>query len=162
MNGSACFTGHRDMAEDESSVSERLLPLLEKACTEEGIKDFYAGGARGFDTLAAKCVIALRETHADVKLHLVLPCPNENQLRDWTAEQKEEFYRVLEQADEIEYTSDHWYWGCMRVRNARLVECASDLCISYHDKTIKSGTGQTVAFAKKKGLKIVNLFGKGE
>ncbi len=163
MQRSACFTGHRDLSESEKTLSERLYALLEKLVTEEKITDFYAGGAVGFDTIAAKCVLRLREKYKQVRLHLVLPCPNEEQTRGWTASQKYEFKIILSRADSVEYTSDHQYRGCMGVRNARLVERADAHCICYYDKTRKSGTGQTVGMAKKKGLEITNLFErKGE
>lgn len=82
---SACFTGHRDMAESESAVSERLYILIEKLVTEEQIAVYYAGGAVGFDTVAAKCVLRLREKYPQVRLRLVLPCSNEEQTRKWTS-----------------------------------------------------------------------------
>lgn len=47
----------------------------------------------------------------------------------------------------------------MKARNARLVELASDYCICYwNPKNFRSGTGQTVRMAQKKGIEIINLF----
>lgn len=155
---SACFTGHRDLSESEKSLSERLYALLEKLVTENGITDFYAGGAVGFDTVAEKCVLRLREKFKQVKLHLVLPCSNEEQTKHWTDDQKNEFYAILGAADSVEYTSQHLFRGCMGVRNAKLVEHATSHCICYHDQSRKSGTSQTIGFAKEKGLKVINLF----
>ncbi len=155
---SACFTGHRDLSESERSLSERLYALLEKLVTENGITDYYAGGAVGFDTVAEKCVLRLREKFKQVKLHLVLPCSNEEQTKHWTDDQKNEFYAILGAADSVEYTSQHLFRGCMGVRNAKLVEHATSHCICYHDPSRKSGTSQTIGFAKEKGLKVINLF----
>ncbi len=159
--GSACFTGHREMAESEKDVSERLYALLERLITEEFITNYYAGGAVGFDTVAAKCVLRLREKY-DVKLHLVLPCSNEEQTKNWTAEQKYEFRLILARADSVEYTSQHMSRGCMTLRNKKLAEHAGEYCICYHDPTRKSGTSQTIGFAEYKGLEVINLFKKGE
>ena len=158
MEKSVCFTGHRDLSENEKTLSERLYALLEKLVTEEEMTDFYAGGAVGFDTVAEKCVLRLREKYPQVKLHLVLPCSNEEQTKKWTANQKYEFRLILTRADSVEYTSQHQFRGCMGVRNTRLVEHATEYCICYHDPTRKSGTSQTIGFAEKKGLKIVNLY----
>ncbi|MBR6873893.1 MAG: DUF1273 family protein [Ruminococcus sp.] len=158
MEKSACFTGHRDLSESERSLSERLYSLLEKLVIEDGITDFYAGGAVGFDTVAAKCVLRLKEKFPQVKLHLVLPCSNEQQTKKWTANQKYEFRQILTRADSVEYTSQHQFRGCMAVRNARLVEHAEDYCICYHDPARKNGTSQTIGFAEKKGLKVINLY----
>lgn len=160
--GSACFTGHRDLSESERSLSKRLYALLEKLVAEEGISDFYAGGAVGFDTVAEKCVLRLREKYPQVKLHLVLPCSNEEQTKNWTAEQKYEFRQILARADSVEYTSQHMSRGCMTLRNKKLAEHAGEYCICYHDPARKSGTSQTIGFAEKKGLNIINLFKERE
>lgn len=121
--------------------------------------DFYAGGAIGFDTLAANNVLRMREKYPQVKLHIVLPCSNANQTKGWTAEQVADFNRILGLADTVAYISDSYYNGCMKGRNARLVKLASDYCICYwNPKHYRSGTGQTVRMARKKGIPVINLF----
>ena len=67
-----CFTGHRDVPAAvlpflKDRLKSELLLLIEK-----GYKNFVAGGAIGFDTIAAESVLALREEYSDIKLHLVL------------------------------------------------------------------------------------------
>ena len=85
----ACFTGHREIP------LLQLLPLKEKlrrtiiSSIEEGYRFFGAGGALGFDTLAAKTVLDLKKVYPDIKLILVLPCLN--QTRGW----KEKRYRDI-------------------------------------------------------------------
>ncbi len=160
MAKSACFTGHREISENPKKLSERLYAVLEKLITEENVTVFYTGGANGFDTIAALDVLKLKSKYPDIRLHLVLPCSNEEQTKNWTPTQKYDFKSVLGQADSVEYTSEHFYKGCMGKRNARLVENASDYCICYLDPDHKSGTAQTVNMSKEKGLTIINLFQK--
>lgn len=160
MRKSACFTGHREISENAVKLFNRLYRCLEKLITEENVTDFYAGGAVGFDTIAAKCVLSLREKYKDIHLHLVLPCPNEEQTKGWSANEKYEFRAILSRADSVEYTSEHRTRECMRIRNAKLAEHANSFCVCYYDTSVKSGTGQTVGFAKKKGLEVINLFGQ--
>ena len=117
-----------------------------------------AGGAVGFDTIAALNVLRLKEKYNNIRLHLVLPCSNEEQTKNWTAEQKYEFKCILARADSFEYTSEHYHRKCMGVRNAQLVKNATDYCICYLDINHKSGTSQTVKMAEEKGLKVMNLF----
>ena len=139
MNKSVCFTGHRTIAEDKETLSARLYALLERLVTEQKVTDFYTGGAVGWDALAALTVLKLRESYPEVKLHLVLPCPFEEQTK--------------------EFTSEHLGKNAMKIRNARLVELASDYCICYwNPKHYRSGTGQTVRMAQKKGIEVINLF----
>lgn len=150
MNKSACFTGHRSISADRTALSDRLYTLLEKLTNERNVTDYYAGGAYGFDAVASSAVIKLREKYPQIKLHLILPCSN--------AEQTAEFQHILAHADSVEYVSEHKTRTCMKQRNARLVELA-DLCICYWNvNDRRSGTGQTVRIAQKKGIEIINLF----
>lgn len=147
---SVCFTGHRKIAITEA-LKQELFRSLEEMIGQ-GATDFYAGGALGWDTLCAETVLALRERYP-VRLHIVLPCPAEEQTRRWTAEQRERYFRVLAAADDAEVLSAHYHPACMRERNARLVERA-DCCFCYLRESGGSGTAQTVAMAKKKGIEI--------
>lgn len=159
MNKSVCFTGHRTIAEDKETLSARLYTLLVRFVTEQNVTDFYTGGAVGWDALAALTVLKLRESYPKVKLHLVLPCPFEEQSAKWKEAQKTEYLHILGLADSVEQVSDRYYNGCMKARNARLVELASDYCICYwNPKNYRSGTGQTVRMAQKKGIEVINLF----
>lgn len=159
MNNSACFTGHRKITEDREKLSERLYALLESLVTEQRITDFYTGGAIGFDTLAALTVLRLRESYPHIRLHLVLPCPFEEQSAGWTDTQKEEYRYIASLADTKELTSEHYNKDAMKVRNVRLVELADEYCICcWNVNNFRSGTGQTVRMAERKGIKILNLF----
>ena len=159
MKKSVCFTGHRTIAEDKETLSARLYALLERLVTEKKVTDFHTGGAVGWDALAALTVLKLRESYPEVKLHLVLPCPFEEQSAKWNEAQKEEHKHIASLADTKEFTSEHLGKNAMKIRNARLVELASDYCICYwNPKHYRSGTGQTVRMAQKKGIEVINLF----
>lgn len=158
MRKTACFTGHREFSEKPKQISERLYDILEKLIKEQNITDFYAGGAKGFDTISALCVIKLRCKYPTVKLHLLLPCSNEEQTKSFNPTEKYDFQRALKLADTITYTSEHYFKGCMKVRNEALVKNATDYCICYYDSTRKGGTARTVKLSEEKGLKVINLF----
>lgn len=69
----ACFTGHRELPTDDlPEISKRLEDTLVKLI-EQGYRYFGAGGALGFDTLAAQVVLRLRERYPQIRLILVLP-----------------------------------------------------------------------------------------
>lgn len=110
---SACFTGHRKISGDIANLTERLYDTIEQGIIDLGLTDFYTGGSTGFDELAARTVLKLCEVYQHIKLHLILPCSNEEQTAKWTASQKTEFYRILELADTVEYTSEHYYNGAV-------------------------------------------------
>lgn len=153
---SCCFTGHRIIR-----ITDELVERLKGTLTElinNGITDFYAGGAIGWDTLCEQEILRLRERFPQIKLHLVLPCPPDEQTLKWNVTQKAEYQRIFNAADDAEILSEKYYDGCMQKRNARLVEL-SKVCVCYlNEKRSNGGTAQTVRMAKKRGIDIVNLF----
>ena len=59
-------------------------------------------------------------------------------------------------ADTVEICSEHYFDGCMKLRNQRLVDL-TDVCVCYYSGKQRSGTGQTVRMAERQGKVIVNL-----
>ena len=82
----ACFTGHRDVKFSQN-MTQRLSSIL-RQLIQNGVEDFYAGGALGFDMIAERTVIMLREQYPQIKLHLILPCPKEEQTLRWNKAEK--------------------------------------------------------------------------
>ena len=88
-----------------------------------------------------------------------MPCLFEEQSAKWNEAQKAEHKHIASLADTKEFTSEHLVKNAMKIRNARLVELASDYCICYwNPKHYRSGTGQTVRMTQKKGIEVINLF----
>ena len=153
---SCSFTGHRSIDTNDIKTLPDLIRRGIEYVYNLGVRRFCVGGALGFDTMAAKEVIRFRMTHPDCELVLVLPCLN--QTDNWTNREKEMYDFILSEADLVEYTAEHYYSGCMRVRNRRLVELA-DVVIAYL-KRQPSGAAQTVKMAKEAGKTVYNLYGK--
>jgi len=149
-----CFTGHRELPTGWDR--RKLAVRLEKAIIEQiekGVRFFGAGGARGFDALAAQTVLKLKRKYPDIKLILVLPCLT--QTRGWPAGDVEEYERIRAQADKVVYTSQEYTKGCMFKRNRHLVDHSS-VCICYKTKD-SGGTAYTIRYAEERGLEIVNI-----
>jgi Uncharacterized protein conserved in bacteria len=82
-----------------------------------------------------------------------LPCKNQDAL--WTPEQQTQYQNLLKEADEIVYISEKYNSTCMKKRNYYMVEQSEHcVCALVHER---SGTGQTVRYARDRGLKIVNV-----
>ncbi|MBQ8780296.1 MAG: DUF1273 family protein [Oscillospiraceae bacterium] len=151
-----CFTGHRYVKitpKLEARLESTICGLIEKY----GAADFYAGGALGWDTLCAQTVLRLRRKYP-IRLHLVLPCCEADQTARWSAVQKEIFVKIMSAADSVEYVSQSYFDGCMKLRNQRLVEYADGCVCYYNEKKRASGTGQTVCMAQHKNIVVINLF----
>jgi len=149
----ACFTGHRDLPVGQTEeIRTRLYETVERLIGA-GVREFRAGGALGFDTLAAATVLELKEKYPEITLVLILPCRDQD--KGWSAENKERYDQIKARADEVSVLSEHYYRGCMFVRNRALVN-GSDYCIAYLTSNA-GGTAMTVNYAKKQNLQIINL-----
>lgn len=149
------ISGHR-------SIPTAQLPQLEKHLEAEllqliqnGFTEFRAGGALGFDTLAAKTVLRLRDQHPQIRLVLCLPC--QTQTVRWTPEEQAVYQEILKQADGCVYTSKNYFPGCMQKRNRALVD-GSNLLLCYLTKP-NSGTAYTVQYAQKSRVAVLNIAG---
>ena len=141
-----CFTGHREISRGEA---ERLAALLDEEIERlaaRGVRFFGAGGAEGFDTLAAQAVLRARTRRPELRLILVLPFP-----RRMTTP---EYDRVLRAADKVVYVSPCYREGCYHARNRRLAE-GSGVCVAYLRRG--GGTGYTVDYCRKLGVEVINL-----
>ena len=152
-NKTACFTGHRKIPPEELPMVKENLRKILIDCIEKGYCYFGAGGALGFDTLAAITVLELKEVYPDIRLILVLPC--RNQTRGWKEIDIQKYEWIKSKADKVVYTSEHYYNGCMQKRNRHLVDHSS-LCICYYTRQ-RGGTAFTVDYASNIGLIITNL-----
>ena len=154
---SMCFTGHRNLNCDLEDLKFRAYDALERMIKNAGIVKFYNGGAIGWDTLTAQTVLELRQKYPHIRLNMVLPCSPENQSYKWSQPQKQTYFSILERADSIEQIADRYFDGCMKQRNARLVEL-SDCCFCYWNGNLKSGTVQTIRMAQRKHIMIINFY----
>ena len=152
---SVCFTGHRQIGrEREDEVAKRLDVVIER-CIGKGYRIFMAGGAVGFDALAARRVIAAREKNPDVKLYLILPC--RDQTSRWKSIGDINEYRYLkENADDIIYIQYFYDNSCMMKRNRYMVDHSS-LCVAYFNGRA-GGTANTVKYASESGINVINLY----
>ena len=148
-----CFTGHRDLPSNQyQNIFQKTKETIE-SFINKGYRFFCAGGALGFDTLAALAVLQLKERYPDIRLILVLPCLS--QAKRWSKEDVDIYESIKRQADQIIYTSKEYTRGCMHKRNRHLVDNSS-ACISFLTES-KGGTAYTVDYAKKHGLSVINI-----
>ncbi len=150
---SCCFSGHRALPREERPAVEAALEREIENLICRGVVDFLAGGALGFDTMAAKAVLRVKEHWPKIRLSLILPCKDQD--KNWAHKDKEEYRRLLAYADEVTILTEHYQEGCMQLRNRYMVD-ESQYLICYH-KSKTGGTAYTVRYAKEKNREIINL-----
>ncbi len=148
-----CFTGHRKIPQEHLNIIAQRLKETLTDLIEHGHFYFGAGGALGFDTLAAQTVLELKKQYPHVKLILVLPCLS--QTRGWSSRDIEIYEDIKCKADKVVYTSQEYTKGCMHKRNRHLVDNSS-VCVCYLTERT-GGTAYTVDYARKNNLTVINL-----
>jgi uncharacterized phage-like protein YoqJ len=146
-----CFTGHRTI--ENNFDKEALFECIE-ALYQKGVRTFICGGALGFDMVAGYEVLRLKEKYDDVRLWLYLPCLDQD--ARWQDIDKRKREELLKRADFIDCPQIPYNSTVMKTRNYKMVE-ESDYCVSYFNGKFISGTAQTIRYAKKSGIEVINL-----
>ncbi len=148
-----CFIGCQKLP--QKMIRQILLRLnseVEKLI-ENGVTTFISGGTPGFEQIAASLIAAKKEMGQDIRLNFVLPCKDQDSY--WNPKQRGFYGKLLAEADGIFYLSNKYAHGCIK-RQKRFVVDNSDYCICafFNPGGI---TGKTVGYAKRKGVKIINV-----
>ena len=149
----ACFSGHRDISINDTEKVAGYVADAIATLYSNGYRVFFCGGARGFDTIAAREVIRFRTAHSDVRLIIAVPCVS--QADKWPEDEQTLYRTILDDADEVITLSEKYYNGCMQRRNRFMVDHSS-LCLCYLIR-FKGGTWSTVRYALHEGLTVRNL-----
>ena len=67
------FTGHRQIKKEHEADLPALIYRAVEYAYSKGCRTYLAGGALGFDTLAALKVLLLRKKYPHIRLELILP-----------------------------------------------------------------------------------------
>ena len=157
MSMTCCFSGHRNIP---ANIMSEVVAATQNAIREHykmGVRTFKAGGALGFDTIGALLVLNLKNEFPDMRLHLELIAPGQE--NGWSEHEISLFNSIKARADSVRYASQTYTRGAIFSRNRNLVD-GSEYIICYL-KNSKGGTAYTVDYAKKKGLIITNIANGG-
>lgn len=70
MLKSCFFIGHRETSEE---MLPAFMEAVERHIVDFGVSEFVVGNYGGFDSMAARSVIAAKKNHSDITLLLLLP-----------------------------------------------------------------------------------------
>ena len=149
-----CFTGHREIPAEEHDLLRAKLRGTIRLLYKEGYTGFVTGGAVGFDTMAAQEVLRLKKLCPNVTLTVVSPFLGQSD--NFPPKQKAAFEYIKAQSDEFIILRANYQSGCMMERNRKMVDMSS-ICVAFM-KNQSSGTANTVRYALKNRLRVINLF----
>lgn len=146
-----CFTGHRIIPKmGRSEIENQTLKICEELIAR-GYENFITGGALGYDTLAAECVLELKKKYENIKLIIAVPCKGQSD--NWNARDRLIYDDILSRADEVRVLSESYTSGCMQRRNRFMVD-SSSVCVAYVQRA-SGGTFYTVSYAVECGCEII-------
>ncbi len=155
-NKTVCFSGHRreklpDKGKTSSLKMRGILSMLYfeiEQSIKQGFDTFIVGGASGIDLMAAELIMQFIHSGSNIRLVVALPYP------DFGSNYKSEdlFMRgnALQTASQVVSVCSEYSDSCYRKRNKFMIEHSSRLIAVVYD--YKSGTGQTIGYAKKAKL----------
>jgi uncharacterized phage-like protein YoqJ len=160
---SCAITGHQPPRfkfkyRENNSLCKRIkrnLFQLIISMYKKGVRRFYVGGALGVDMWAGEAIIELKNKpdYKDIELICAIPFDGHDKL--WDAKSRGRLAQLLVACDSTTIISQSDYPDAYKKRNYYMVD-HSDYLIAVYDqnRSQRSGTGQTVNYAKKKGLDI--------
>lgn len=153
----ACFTGHRPekipFDTREKVFRDMLTSVIYLHAYEainSGYDTFFCGMQRGTDIWAGKQILSLKETFPHIRLICV--SPYEKEIEGRRGVDMSDYIDLRENCDEFIVLQEEYSRECYQNRNRFMVDNSSLIIGAIADR--KSGTGQTLAYAKKKGLRV--------
>lgn len=157
---SCSFTGHREISAAE--INE-LVPRLRSTVLyliSKGVTEFHAGGAEGFDTVAAGVVHEIARNGRGIRLILELPYEKSMTYLKKNAKERRFYEFIKSVADEVNV---HGKKAESRLdainslyKRDRILAEKSYYCVCYMREK-RGGTAYTVNYAKTLDCQIINL-----
>lgn len=165
-----CFTGHRPEKIPNAQNSEQTVLAIKSMLyyeiinsLETGYDTFLVGMQRGIDLWAGEAVLQAAADYSgeyDIKMISVLPYKNFGS--NFRGMDMWNFGRIIDRSVHVEVMSQNYVKACYAMRNRFMVDNSSRLIAAAGD--MKSGSGQTIRYAKQQGLDIrfidLNSIGK--
>ena len=165
IHKSLCFTGHRKVpgrGYGEWQGIPEIVSAVILSSYQKGFRNYYCGGAIGFDTIAAYAVIAAKKVYPDIKLIMVIPF--KNQPCKWPPDPQAKYNETLAQADSVIFVDKecgltdigNYSAAKMFLRNEYMVNKCNAVvaCIS---NTATSGSKHCILYAKSKNKPILTI-----
>ncbi len=158
---SCAFTGHRprsfSFGFDESAyefleLRNRIKNTIIQVCNA-GCRTFYCGMAEGVDLWCGEIVLELKDQF-DPPLQISAVVPFVSQPATMTEKNKIRYRKIMDASSQRFLVSRNYTKACYQKRNYYLVDSCDALIAVYKSTEERSGTAQTIRYAKRKGKKI--------
>lgn len=159
-------TGHRPTRfkwkyNENNNGCKRLKKRMQEqfiALYEKGVRRFLVDGALGVDQWAGEIILRLKEQpeYRDMELVVVMPYPGHDE--QWDARSRERLAFLIRHSMEHITVGQRVCKESYIQRNHYMVDHADCLLAVYDgERKLRSGTMQTVNYARSKGISIISI-----
>ena len=161
---SCAFTGHRPKSfsfgySEDSKEFQMLYTKMKNTVIQvcnAGCRRFYCGMAEGVDLWCGEIVLSL-QNEFDPPLEIFAVVPYLAQPASMTEINQRRYHRIMARSKERFLISREFTKACFSKRNRFLVDSADALIAVYNESEYRSGTGQTVRYAKSRKKRIFQI-----
>lgn len=110
--------------------------------------------ARGVDMWAAEIVLEIKEENPNIKLIAAIPFKGFES--KWGYDNQKSYNEILSKADLVKYICPKFSYSSYQIRNEWMVNHSSKVIAVWNGE--KSGTKNTIDYANKCGVEVVNIY----
>ena len=156
MSKKVCFIGHREIRLID--ISEKLKEAIENEIIN-GYRHFIMGSHGNFDNFCLNACRKLRKKYPDIEIEVILTSRKQLETFYIDKESGIETYSPYKDVKTFLYEIDDVYFKRQITEsNQKMInECDTLICYVNKKKTY-SGAKYAYNYAKRKGLRIVNLY----
>lgn len=158
---SCAFTGHRpnsfsfgynESSPDFLELKNRIRNTIIQVCNA-GCRTFYCGMAEGVDLWCGELVLEM-QNQFEPPLEICAVVPFLSQPKTMTEKNQLRYRRIMEAASQRYLVSREYSKLCFQKRNRFMVDSSDVIIAVYDESKSRSGTGQTIRYAKQRDRKI--------
>ncbi len=164
---SCAFTGHRPRSfsfggNESSKEFEELRIKIKNTIIQvcnAGCRTFYCGMAEGVDLWCGEIVLELQHQF-DPPLQICAVIPFVSQPFTMSLMNQKRYRKIMDASSERFLVSRNFTKKCYQKRNFFMVDSTDALIAVFNENEERSGTAQTIRYAKRKNKKIFLIHGK--
>lgn len=144
------FIGHRQIF--AKNLDERLLTAIE-AEIQNGCKAFTMGTHGQFDSLALGACRKLRNTYNEIEIEVVLTSLHTiEKNNEWDIVPYSDVKTIMYEIEDAHFKQQ------ITLSNRQMIDTCDTLICYVDERAYRSGAKTAMRYAKRKGLKIINLW----
>ena len=134
----------------KQSITDDILELI----LNYNVIHFISGMSLGIGIYVAEIILILKDTYSEITLECVQPY--ETQAINWSIEQQERYYNILEKSDQVVMLQKKYTNICMQMRNEYMIDNSGYVLIIWNGKYYGINKILNYAESKEKNIILIN------